>query len=689
MRDTSQILGSMKKCLRADNAEQLAELLRELIESEPERWTELLLIDSGLKDPISAEFLPQLRRVAEAFSILLDGGILTGRVLVKTAEILSTLTIFDELFTAVRHRLAAAGFYKEPWDTQQHRLVAFYESQRYLVMKDLFGGAHETSQDHVRYAYHSKSRTAAPEGLDTSKLKTPYEDPEFEWILRLAAHWLEYLDAWSRFKYLGWPMLRHPEDADAFMIAPRASETFLRSKVGLFRDGQHLLEFWANAGHLFGRKAVDMTPRVAASLTVPAAGTPWDGFVDYGALAEAVVASPESRTIALWIAEKLYSASTNRLRIESGRNVVTWTEWFAVMAVLRELASAFAAAMEDVEPDSQQRSGLRSVVVVRRDVLTNVVVSVTNLGPHRCRAVIDTMVFDANRRNLEIYDQPLPPGVDSDTLLFAPSLLRAGNAARTVEHFLAEWGDDSSNSRGSDFEDLIASEFFEQAPIKYAKRTRFKAGDGKTVEYDVLVWWDAKLFILECKFSRGVHSSADFWRAEKNVNEAIAQVRRRKVIALNEWQRLREKAPSLDLPDVPPAPDQIVGIVVTTVTHFTGQLTDDIFVIDSRCLERFFGDPNINAFTIESDGTRRDVGSYTTVRSSAGFVASEFLSYMAMPPQVAMIRNGLKLCTRWLPRLEESAPKIAVVDAEYSVPDSQLDDFDFGDPLEGRAVASD
>jgi hypothetical protein len=158
---------------------------------------------------------------------------------------------------------------------------------------------------------------------------------------------------------------------------------------------------------------------------------------------------------------------------------------------------------------------------------------------------------------------------------------------------LAQRGDVTTQNRSTEFEDAIANIFLRCPDVKTAARVSFMAKDSRKIEYDLLAHWDGYLFIVECKFQRGVHSPADVWRAEKEIQRSFVQLTRQKRAAVEQWKTPRKNASLLNLPPEPLETDRISRVTATSIPHFTGQREKDLFVIDERCLGRFFEDHEI------------------------------------------------------------------------------------------------
>jgi hypothetical protein len=184
-----------------------------------------------------------------------------------------------------------------------------------------------------------------------------------------------------------------------------------------------------------------------------------------------------------------------------------------------------------------------------------------------------------------------------------------------------------------------------------------------------VVAWGGYLLLVECKFVRGVHGPAEAWRAAGEIQHAIEQLTRQKEIALREWDVLRAAAPDLGLPASAYAADRIIRLVVASVPHFTGRRESDLFVIDERCLARFFGSPNIAAMAMDPAGADREVGILDTVRTSIEFVVEEFIRHLESPAPVNTFLKGLTVTQRRVRIVEPQDPRILVSHAEFAAPD--------------------
>lgn len=695
---TAAILRAIRRSLADSDVDALSKALPELIATAPQRWSTLLLVDGGVRDPHHKDFDDQLLLLTKAFAQALQASppSMTAESTMRVIEILQAGTCFSKLFRSARRRLEAAGFMSEARDAQVLRLAAFIESiwqhgQAELLKVGARGGdtvdisraaaSILQTESGVRVSYASSFEShlegvelnlrflphgAGVTGGDLTTAPSPFMNRDFEVIMRLATYWRLYEDAWMRVKYLGW-RCASAEDG-VILVAPEDEEAYLRDEAGARRDDQFLLELGGTLAAIgpVSAAAKDRIASLARSITIPEQGKLWNGFVDLGSLLEVVGEAKGRMLVDISLDLRGYDVALDSLEIGETTTPVSWDEWMGALLVLRVLADAFHQAQRTQLPARVDEECLRRAVIVDRGNLANIISAVTGFTVDRTAEILAALTFDPKRRHVELPAQPLMGLSDGERLVFTPILVSVGSPVRAVENFL-ERRDRSAVARSKALEKAIARQFSERPNAKVIHALKFTASDGKEIEYDVIVWWEGKLFLLECKSSRGVHGPADYWRAAGDIAEALEQLERRKRIALSDWPEIHRRAAAL--PIVCPSEADIVRVVVTSSTRFTGPQADGGFVIDQRCLERFFGDADVEALRVSPHGGFERVAAVDHVRASEEPNATEFIAYLHDPTPVRLTRAALTLTFRALPLVEASDPRVAVATTEYTPPE--------------------
>lgn len=691
---TAAALRASKAALAAGDADALGDAIAKLFACAPERWISLLLIDGGVHDPHHRMFDKQIQQLAQALpKVLASSPVSIGAE--PTLRLLDLLLVgrdLARLFQSARAALERAGFLREPRDAQTLRLCAFIQcmsthGQREMLALGMDGdyvdisragadvlqsesgtrvshvGAFESLVEGVELNIRFLQREGNTSVVDLTTIRGPFMDGDFEIIMRLATYWKQYEDAWQRVKYLGWRRIEIEPGVDA--ITPAEEEPFLRAETGHHRDGQHQLEVGAGIQSMLPLLLPESratNERLARSITVPNQGQTWNGFVDLDAFLTATRDSHHRLLVTMGLEMNGYECALADLEIEGAATLVTWDEWSRVVVALRVLSDAFESAQRVQLPAEVDVESLRHAVIVSRESLVNLVAASTELETERASEVIAALTFDASRKHVELLVAPLLP-LTAGRLVLTPALVGLGSPVRAVENFL-ERADRSAAKRSRALERAVAAEFQAFSDAVVVHGLEFKASDGKTIEYDVVVFWQGKLLLVECKASRGIYGPADYWRAEKEVLSALEQLERRARIAATDWLELWRRAPRL--PRECPAAEHIVQIAVAGGTRFTGQRGDSVFVVDHRCLARFFGDAEVNAIVVSPDGGSESIGVVDRVRLQELPTAAELIAYLRDPAPVRAARGALTTSLRALPIVEEDDPRFVVTTTEYA-----------------------
>lgn len=691
MSKTSSALQDLKKAVQNDDAVPGAKALRDLIAMEPTRWRELILIGGVLPDPSTK----RCRSAIDALLRCATDPSLPSLPLEPLQDILSLagdVVVCMEVFEDIRERLENSEALADPLKLVV-RLCAFVESQVYIaegkslpqdggsldldsLLRSTFetpnGGARvnvvaaveelvETVELVLRYAQH-RSTSVGPTASSLEGIISPYHDPDFEYLLILANAWRLHQELWALIKYLGWRSQPHPNGV--LLFTPPDDEEFWRLEVGKVRTGRQQLEVLVPEQSRASMRAGDTPGRVlqiARTLSLPSSvHDTWNATVDIGILKQACSPSTYSILAESAIAKFHYGPALRELKF-GGRSTVTAEVWLRVAGVLRVISSVIREAVRGSIEELDGHGCLSANIRTSLDALSRTVGEALGMGPLEAREAIDVFIFDATRKHLEIWDQPLIR-LDASDVLIVPTLVMTSDPTRAIENILAQWGGDHG-VRGKAFE-LEVADVFRHVTPHVATDVCFAASD-REVEFDVAVWWQGYLVLAEAKCVKSIHGAADTYRARADILEAIDQLERRRRIVGDEWSKFRASAPKLSLPESAPELGRIVCIVVSNEAQFSTWEDRGIIVTDYRCLRRFFSDPSLRAVAVTESGV--EVGEPLGVIHTESLSALGLRRYLAAPRQVRDVRERLRPGWLRLPRMSEQSPCIAVLTSEYGV----------------------
>jgi hypothetical protein len=184
--------------------------------------------------------------------------------------------------------------------------------------------------------------------------------------------------------------------------------------------------------------------------------------------------------------------------------------------------------------------------------------------------------------------------------------------------------------------------------------------EGRNVEFDVLARWEDEILLIEAKCTKLVFGARDLHRARVNIDEAVDQLILRKRVLLKEWQQIRAILPDLCCENNPVSPERIWMIVLTNIPYFTGAKVGDVLVVDEFAFRRYFEGPAVHAVA-----GGQSLGELFSLRRGSQPTASEFLEYLAHPPQVAAIQKLMKVGLFYHTVVRDGGPKIVSMKYEF------------------------
>lgn len=437
----------------------------------------------------------------------------------------------------------------------------------------------------------------------------------------LASAWRVFADLYERLIFESWRILGYE---DRMIAIPGDVAEARRRKVGEIRWADQL----ATAAAIFAAREVGGSAfnRAVASaaerLNVAPDDIEWscEAF-DENAIRDVFESDPGAKYEDALIGFFLYSGVAADLVIQSTPSI-TWTEVSMATRFLRAVAAVVEAVRE--------RSGapLPWPLITNSRSLIHLLARITSMDSARATAAVNVLTFSAGHRELELWDTPLIP-MSGERILISPAVITNALGLRRLENMATQWRPQLFDRRGRDLERLLGK-IFENAGIPV--QSGFKASG---VEFDVVVFWEGWLFLLEAKCTKSVFSPRDAYRAKSRAREAVVQLKRRRRVVHEDWVAVRNSAKRLELPSTPLPDNRIVSVAVMNIPHLTTAVFDGVIVTDNMCVERYFSsDPEIAVLT-----NREQLGTLGTIRDAMS--PDGFVEYLKRPPQVAYIDESL------------------------------------------------
>jgi hypothetical protein len=676
---------SAKHAVSLGDPTLLAAAIADLMVEAPADWDHLLLVHAT-PDPNTAGFEKTLTTHIEAIRQVLDKPIDMVNV-TRLVRHLTALAYFHSQFQKTDEVFYKTAAWKDRDTAKLWRACAALQSQNRLLTKRLNEHAtkgdvfdpiaanagfleHPVTGNKIDAVTQSDTGTeltelilratlhgSVPSGSpDYKEVKSPYEDEDFSTMQAMAARFLFLKEAWQQLKFDRWLLTRvrvkdsEGEEKEVFGLRPRNRTEFLRRHVSYRRTNIFQVQEFVPT-LMAERDAFTDTPgrleQLAHSLEHPLVGERWNGKHNFRVLRNAAEYTHFTRAVQLFIELHHYDAWIDELsKARKLKGLAPWDQYLRVRATLNLLAKGFELASARL-PDVDGHGCTRQVVCTSTETLTQVVANSSNLEEAAVRSVIGELTFSPKARGgMEWWDMPLVPLGGGD-LLLVPTVAIVGNPARTVEHLVSAFTNQNS-LRSRTFEAAATDHLPSVKDCRVAWSVKFDASDGKSVEFDVIAFWNGYVLLVEVKCLRSVSSPYEEYRAGLEINKAISQLKRRRALLSSDWDRLRKSAPVLNLPTDPVASDRVICIAVSNVMTFTGLVDEDVIVTDQFCFRRFFSrDPRIMG-TDYSFGGGTKLREYGRIRQLDDPTPAELREYLRDPPQARWIRKQLRPTWFWL-----------------------------------------
>ena len=668
---TSELFSAIKRSFESRNTKEFGQLLATLSRTEPNRWITLLHLENVIPEPKSKAFLSELQFLLEALQVSLT---VEDYEPYNFRELILPLFTLHLRFASIRDRLEELQIWDEVGARVIYRVAAFLEDQFHLTNKQIERECHdrgyydndlligdtmptimggvktnklagyeencENLQLILAYALFKYKKSFFG---DVSNCPTPYNDAEFTKLLALASFWRRYEYIWGNFVYLGWHPIPHPDKKDVQLYVPKDRNEYLRYEIAGIRMQEMLSEMSFNGYREDFADNLDKLNIIANSIILPLAGEDWNGIIDAKTLRVSFKKAADVEYAEYELYRHHYESLLDDIQLGSGTSAISWHAYHRAITLLRVISDAIIAATSKQLPSFDAQEPLRRIIVIKKTAVAEILSEILEIEETQSWAMVNALLFKPENKHIEIWDTPLLE-IESNRVLFVPALVRMGSPSRAIENIIAQWCPDLFAKRGRILErGLERSLKMEQLQ---AQSSSFCLPDGRQIECDLVVYWDGYLIFIEAKCTKAIFNAADMFRARDKIVEAVGQLNRRRKLVLENWTQFKLAFSDLALPDEPLQTERIKLIAVTNVLHFTGWVIDDVVITDEFCIQRFFGNADIEVFTRSATGTSV-AGVIGHIRKSIKPTVREFIQYLENPPQVKMVRDCLETQFVW------------------------------------------
>lgn len=342
---------------------------------------------------------------------------------------------------------------------------------------------------------------------------------------------------------------------------------------------------------------------------------------------------------------------------------------------LDTFAEIIKCALSQLELGDNNSSILKELCIIDTNYLTTELSQLTGFDYNYSTKLLDRFIFhNSNNRYDDVFSQPLIMA-SSDQVVFLPALIDQVNLDRVIERqFIRNKVD--INKIGMDFEayfkDTLTGGYHESLidhklhPIPglfvNTNTIAYKAFDGKDIEFDVVMVLGDYLILTELKAIMTSYDLMDLIERERNIKEAVKQLKRRKDSVIKDWDTFRSLV-SFALPEKPFRSDRIMLIACSDAYDFTPLQVDDIFITDQSTYLKYFTNPYVDEILKDVESTI--LQQRKTLWSKGYPRAEEFMNYLRWPITTQYISNIIKSVYLPVPIMSEDEIKIAI--AEYQL----------------------
>ena len=250
--------------------------------------------------------------------------------------------------------------------------------------------------------------------------------------------------------------------------------------------------------------------------------------------------------------------------------------------------------------------------------------------------------------------------------MLIPSLGKELNLIRLFESHFLQW-DIEFSDRGELFENEIRKKLSDNNITVTKKPIEFNASDGRQIEYDVIVYFDNNLFIIEAKCLKNPYTPYDKKSCKAQIDKGIKQLKRREKTLYKDWDKIREVS-NINLPKEPPREKNIKSILITNIFNFTGFENNKVRVTDLRSFLRYFESSHVKRIILKENEVEESV--HKKIWKNGEPSAEELWNFIKQPIALERIIKNINLKYRPIQKINNADNILAIpyteIDSEFN-----------------------
>jgi SEC-C motif len=668
----------LNKLLKQGKIDAAAQFIFELYSEAPAKFKKTLLLSDNLPEPTAMDFnLKYLDNLLQAFQSaglkLMANNVNISIYAKEFKEICGVIKIIGQNMISNKEKLANNSFSDYFLSEQIQMLCIYIEDQNRLSQKQNFSISNkrfltgmenavaslnvndttgvkiseadrsesliDIAENLFRFSYYMKENEIETSTVFDHNDISPYNIGSLEEIMHLSFQRNMLVNLWGKFKYRNWninKVIRNNDEIYAF--TPENKTNDLKEHIAVnrysYRDfisyskklSKHIIE---------NRKAVEYIKDIAKKNEFTAT--------------EFVFSLKEKdfsqSNVVFRNALDSYLANLDSIYKELNYNGVQFPDLIKGFEYLFTIAMIYReTVLKDFNENEKSHDKVLSPII-DKDNLINQFCDLYKVDLTKGKKIFEMFSFSP-KPLLDVFSQPLIY-VGSNRVVFCPTLILQMNVRRIIEGLASKFKIDIAN-KGIKFEENIRNVLSCNPFIKVNTNTiRFTAYDGKQVEFDFLGLFDDHLLLIECKHEKAPFDDKDKKQSLDIIDYGIEQVNRREKVINEDWKLIRERC-SFELPLSPP--ENIIKLLCTNIYDFSTIVRNNVEIIDSSSLIKFFIAPEIKKVAI-GDTVEEEI--YDSLWKGDAPSIEDFKSFLRCPVAVAPFIDCYKPVFKPLMKIKE------------------------------------
>lgn len=473
-----------------------------------------------------------------------------------------------------------------------------------------------------RYLYYKAGTNKKDK--DEYKFISPYKNGDFAKILEVSQQRVMLDKMWSRIKFRGWELSHHKK---IYYLNPSQKDDLKKERIATIRYGYRDLVRQLEIKNSIDK---DTTSKVLTKLFK---------VIDYTNIINFFKINKDDFLTISKLFDSLFIVEMENLEevhIKANLQEITVKQLFNGIHYLYTIGYIYQYILREKVKSIEEKEKCYKYLtpILDKSLLISHFSELYNETIDFSTIIIESFIFSRSTI-LDLFSQPLL-SIDDSNIIFCPTLLLQMHPTRIAELHISK-DDVDESKKGPTFEkDLKALMSLNPYIEINENRIEFEAFDNRRVEFDFLGMFQDYLLLIEFKNMKRPYSDKKMNDCENILIAGCEQIKRRREVVKNDWDKICELC-SFKLPEVTPSDDKIISFVCTNIFDFTTKKLNDILIIDSSSLLKYFNDPEINVTFKNDSFIKQEV--YRSLWAGKYPSVDEFKRFIINPIAVSSLEN--------------------------------------------------